>query len=451
MRFLAFVAPLWSFVKAASEYDFDAFVAKYGKTYSSAEERHMRELVFYNNVKKIDEINSKNLTYKLQVNSFADMPQEEFSSKMLGLMTRSMFEAAPRKNYLGRHVYSGAPLPESIDWTGLGAVTAVKNQGHCGSCYAFSTTGALEGRYEIASGKLVSLSEQQIVDCSEKEGNQGCNGGFMDFGFEYVHEEGICSSDDYAYHGKEESCHEKKCTPLIQPNTVSGFKDVHEKDSQALMEALSEGPVSVAIEADEMSFQFYHSGVLNATCGAKLNHGVLAVGYGKSETGDRFWKVKNSWGPEWGDHGFILLSRDLEGPGECGILLGASFPVFNVTKPLTDGHVYYEKPPCAAGEEAVSLQGFEGYAFCSPRCADGNKCPKSGSAKGQCALQNNGTGEKFCALVCQAGDSCPSGATCVAVQAEVGICMYSTTHHFRSAAIAVVYQGDSRDIIFLAE
>ena len=202
-----------------------------------------------------------------------------------------------------------------------------------------------------------------------------------------------------------------------------------------------------------MSFQFYHSGVLNATCGAKLNHGVLAVGYGISETGDRFWKVKNSWGPEWGDHGFILLSRDLEGPGECGILLGASYPVFNnSTLSTTDAGDYYEKPPCSAGEEAVTLQGFEGYAFCSPKCGEGNKCPKSGNVKGQCALQNNETGEKLCALVCQAGDTCPSGATCVVVQEEVGLCMHSTSHHFRSAAIAVVYQGDSpRDIIILAE
>ena len=434
MRFLCALLTI-----VAAQPTFESFLQEYGKSYLTPEEYAYRKKVFESNLAGITAINAKQNKYKLSVNRFADMPQHEFSAKFLGLTPReTLLGAPPKKNYLGRKLASGDPVPESVDWTSLGAVTAVKNQGHCGSCYAFATTGALEGRYEIATGKLVSLSEQQIVDCSVKDGNQGCNGGLMDFGFEYVLEEGLCSEEDYQYEAKEDECHISTCTPTIPAHILSGYQDIQEQDPAALMEALAEGPVAVAIEADEMSFQFYHSGVLSAACGSKLNHGVLAVGYGSADDGTKFWKVKNSWGPEWGDRGFILLDRSMDGPGECGILLSASYPVFNVTlsgvvhaeaaletgSSLISGP--YEKPPCSSQERAVSLSGLEQYAFCSPACV-GMRCPAAGpgvSAKPQCALQDQTSGDKFCALLCQESTGCPKGGECVIIQDQIGLCMY---------------------------
>ena len=416
---------------SAASPTFEEFVALYDKVYSSSSEFLYRKSVYEYNVAAISSVNSRQSSYQLRVNKFADLAQSEFSSKFLGLAPReSLLAALPRKSYLGRFESTGKPVPESVDWTSLGAVTAVKNQGHCGSCYAFATTGALEGRLEIVTGKLLPLSEQQIVDCSEKEGNQGCNGGLMDFGFEYVMEDGLCSESDYAYSGKEGKCSACK-NPAIPPHKLAGYKDVHEKDPVALMEALSEGPVAVAIEADEMSFQFYHSGILTAECGAKLDHGVLAVGYGEKE-GVKFWKVKNSWGPEWGVDGFILLGRDSSiknetSAGECGILLGASFPIFNSLLHETTAD-QYEKPPCASSERAVQLEEFPGLGFCAPPCSASGTCPSPAAgvhAAPQCALQQQGSNEKFCALICRPKSAgCQSGAQCIQVQQGVGVCMF---------------------------
>lgn len=309
---------------------FDDFVSQYNRSYSG-EPYSTRKAIFEENVRRINEVNSKNLPYRLDINEFADISKAEFRQSKFGMKKPRPdgFLGAVRKSpsYLGRHQYSGASVPEAVDWSSLGAVTPVKDQQMCGSCYAFSATGALEGRIEIARGQLLSLSEQQIVDCSQESGNNGCNGGLMDFVFQYVTDHGICSESDYPYSAtEEETCKAQGCLPIVAPGEVTGFYDVHPEDTEALKEALAEGPVAVAIEADETAFQFYKSGVLSAQCGANLDHGVLAVGYGTTSKGEEFWKVKNSWGEGWGDHGYIYLSRSIDGPGECGILLQASYP-----------------------------------------------------------------------------------------------------------------------------
>ena len=315
----------------AEEMSFEEFLIKYGKEYSS-DEYDMRRDIFEKNVEIINRHNSEGNSYTLAINEFADVSREEFRSSKFGISRPSAreFLGSSKKpsSYLGRHEYSGAPVPDSVDWTTLGAVTAVKDQQMCGSCYSFSATGAIEGRLEVATGKLISLSEQQIVDCSDEEGNQGCNGGLMDFVFQYVSDNGLCSEDDYPYTAEQnETCQANLCKPAVPAHEISGYIDVHPKDTLALMEALAQGPVSVAIEADEQIFQFYKSGVLSGKCGDNLDHGVLAVGYGTDATGAAFWKVKNSWGEGWGDHGYIYLSRDIKDDGECGILLQASYPL----------------------------------------------------------------------------------------------------------------------------
>jgi C1A family cysteine protease len=316
---------------------FDEFVAEYNRVYSADDYEH-RKKIYEKNVEAINTINREDRPFTLGINEFADVSNEEFRTSHFGVVhpkKRGFLESENKpSSYLGHHAYSGSPLPDSVDWTELGAVTNVKDQGQCGSCYAFSATGALEGRYEVKSGKLVSFSEQQIVDCSSESGNQGCDGGLMDFVFQYVSDAGICTEEGYPYDASvHDRCESTSCTPALTPGQVKGYIDVHPQDESALKEALSEGPVAVAIEADETIFQFYTGGVLTGKCGADLDHGVLAVGYGTdAKSGEEYWKVKNSWGSGWGDNGYIYLTRRAKGPGECGILLQASYPVFAKTE-----------------------------------------------------------------------------------------------------------------------
>merc|ERR1719188_32493 len=177
--------------------------------------------------------------------------------------------------YLGQHKVRNVSLPASVDWTTKGAVTSVKNQGQCGSCWAFSSTGSLEGAWEIATGKQVVLSEQQFVDCDKVD--QGCNGGLMDNAFKYAEQNALCTEESYSYKGRAGTCRATSCTVGIPKGGVTGYKDVAKDDKNALMEAVAQQPVSIAIEADLPTFQLYKSGVLGGICGAKLDHGVLAV------------------------------------------------------------------------------------------------------------------------------------------------------------------------------
>ncbi len=214
--------------------------------------------------------------------------------------------------------------PASMDWRTQGAVTPVKNQGQCGSCWAFSTTGSLEGCHAIKTGNLVSLSEQNLVDCDTVDG--GCNGGLMDNAFAFIQREGgVDTEASYPYEGYGDTC--RYSTSNIGA-TDSGFVDVARNSESALVEALSGRPVSIAIEADTMVFQQYAGGVLDSTsCGTQLDHGVLAVGYGTDPSGGDYYIVKNSWGASWGESGYLRISRkNASNGGICGINKSASYP-----------------------------------------------------------------------------------------------------------------------------
>merc|ERR1712087_1096434 len=228
----------------------------------------------------------------------------------------------------------GMDVPTAIDWTDNNGnyVTPVKNQGQCGSCWSFSTTGAIESRTAIANKQtgndIVTLSEQELVDCSGSYGNQGCNGGLMDDAFKYIQKaQGLCSEQENPYTAKDGTCVASSCGTRY--DAISSYSDVTPDSFASMEEAVAQGPVSIAIEANQLAFQFYSSGVFTGNCGTQLDHGVLAVGYGVDGS-QKYWKVKNSWGASWGMNGYILICKECQkngDKGECGILMQPSFPI----------------------------------------------------------------------------------------------------------------------------
>ena len=300
---------------------FSEFIKSYNKEYSDTE-LVTRFSVFKNNLQKIEDHNSEGHSWKMGINQFADLTADEFKIKHTGF--NKPLPVLRKSNIAFEDLILSTDLPAELDWVDKNAVTAVKDQGQCGSCWSFSTTGSVEGAYALSSGKLVSLSEQQLVDCSSSYGNQGCNGGLMTAGFEYLEDHGLCSEDDYKYTASVGTC--KTCTPVTK---VNSYVNIPAKNETLLQQALLLGPVSVAVEADQLSWQLYSSGVVTFDCSTNLDHGVTLVAYGSSN-GQDFWKVKNSWGAGWGEQGYVRLARNSkQSGGMCGITLMASYPVID--------------------------------------------------------------------------------------------------------------------------
>lgn len=287
------------------------------KLYTSQKEDEVRFQIYKSNVIRIQDHNEKaktgEFTFVLGINQFADLTQDEFKSMYVGTNVE--------KTKTNVKTLSTESLPASVDWRNS-AVSPVKNQGQCGSCWAFSTVGALEGLHAINSGSLVQFSEQQLVDCSTSFGNEGCNGGLMDFAFQYVEKNGIETESDYPYKGSDGKCAVSGSKTSWK---INGFVDVPQNVSAQLKAAVAQQPVSVAIEADGFWFQFYFGGIFSSSCGTNLDHGVLVVGYG-TESGKNYWTVKNSWGGSWGEKGYIRIADNGDGPGLCGIQMCASYP-----------------------------------------------------------------------------------------------------------------------------
>jgi len=301
---------------------FNNWKALHGKEYKSIDEEEARFEVFMANHAKIEAHNANpEATYTQGHNEFSDMTVEEFKSQMTG------FRATVGHKSLADSVHEETvAAPTSKDWRKAGVVTRVKNQGQCGSCWAFSTTGSTESANLIKNGGSAAdaaneLSEQQLVDCSKK--NNGCNGGLMDYGFAYLKslgDDGDDTEGSYPYQGRNGRCSAANGTP--SHIKVTGYTDVAPTE-EALRNAVGTvGPVSIAIEADQRAFQFYTSGVLTSGCGQRLDHGVLLVGYGSEDNSD-YWIVKNSWGETWGEQGYIRIAQ---GKNLCGISNQASYP-----------------------------------------------------------------------------------------------------------------------------
>jgi len=309
------------------EKEFKSWMAEHEVSFDQ-EELDTRLQVFADNHDYIHEINSQNRTYTLGHNEYSAMTLDEFHEQMkLGKYAsfqnyekfRTGIQGSiPRKSFRGDVEASG-----EIDWVSKGAVTPVKNQGQCGSCWSFSTTGALEGAYYLKNGKLVSFSEQNLVDCDRTDG--GCHGGLMDNAFDWIKSNGgLCTEEEYPYTARK-SFQCKSCS-IVEGSAIKSHTDVPKNSDSAMMSALSQQPVSIAIEADQKDFQLYSSGVFTAPCGTTLDHGVLAVGYG-TESGEDYYKVKNSWGETWGEKGYIKLARGVsQRGGQCGMLMSASYP-----------------------------------------------------------------------------------------------------------------------------
>lgn len=306
---------------------FQQFQARFQKRYDSFIEMEKRFEIFKDNLHAIEMHNSvMSNNYTLAINQFSDLTNDEF----ITLNRRGL-----QYNSLGLYqcqTYSPftKSLPDAIDWRKKNAVTRVKDQGQCGSCWTFSATGAIEGAWSIATGELMDLSEQELVDCAVgfQYGSHGCNGGQMDGAFKFVIENGQCSWVDYPYVSgntkKSGDC--MSCTSQVQ---LSDCYDVEPNNQLALKNAVFEQPVSIAIEADTFTFQSYSSGILDSIqCGTNLDHGVLIVGYG-NDHGKLYWLVKNSWGESWGEDGYIRIARSesTNDPGICGIAMQPSFPV----------------------------------------------------------------------------------------------------------------------------
>jgi cathepsin L len=311
-----------SFTEEQYQDAFTQWMSDFNRVYASHEFFH-RYNAFKGNMDYVEKWNAQNTGTVLGLNNMADLTNEEYRKIYLGTWTDSSDEY----KQVHTQVEPITPLADTVDWRTKGVVTPIKDQGQCGSCWSFSSTGAIEGIVAIKTGKLTSDSEQNLMDCSTSYGNQGCNGGLMTSAFKYVAaNKGIDTEASYPYTAKSGTCHYS--TSNIG-GVISNYKTVASGSESGLVTAINSQPVSVAIDASHNSFQLYKSGIYYepACSSSRLDHGVLAVGYGSTgATNGDYYIVKNSWGTSWGTAGYIQMARNRS--NNCGIATQAAYPVY---------------------------------------------------------------------------------------------------------------------------
>ncbi|TMW87257.1 hypothetical protein EJD97_020201 [Solanum chilense] len=300
------------------------WMVHHGRVYKDDIEKEHRFKIFKKNVEFIESFN-KNGTqrYKLAINKYADLTTEEFTTSFMGLDTSLLSQQESTATTTSFKYDSVTEVPNSMDWRKKGSVTGVKDQGGCGCCWAFSAAAAIEGAYQIANNELISLSEQQLLDCSTQ--NKGCEGGLMTVAYDFLLQNnggGITTETNYPYEEAQNVCKTEQPAAV----TISGY-EVVPSDESSLLKAVVNQPISVGIAAND-EFHMYGSGIYDGSCNSRLNHAVTVIGYGTSEEdGTKYWIVKNSWGSGWGEEGYMRIARDVgvDG-GHCGIAKVASFP-----------------------------------------------------------------------------------------------------------------------------
>ncbi|TKW09481.1 hypothetical protein SEVIR_6G104100v4 [Setaria viridis] len=301
----------------------EQWMAQYSRVYKDAAEKARRFEVFKANVKFIESFNAAgNRKFWLGVNQFADLTNDEFRATK----TNKGFKPSPMKVPTGFRYENVSidALPATIDWRTKGAVTPIKDQGQCGCCWAFSAVAATEGIVKLSTGKLISLSEQELVDCDVHGEDQGCEGGLMDDAFKFIIKNGgLTTESGYPYTAADGKCKSGSNSAA----TIKSYEDVPANNEAALMKAVANQPVSVAVDGGDMTFQFYSGGVMTGSCGTDLDHGIAAIGYGKASDGTNYWLMKNSWGTTWGENGYLRMEKDISDKrGMCGLAMEPSYP-----------------------------------------------------------------------------------------------------------------------------
>ncbi|KAK1698115.1 hypothetical protein QYE76_014812 [Lolium multiflorum] len=351
---------------------FNSWCAEHGKSYATPGERAARLAAFADNAAFVDAHNNGNgnaaPSYTLALNAFADLTHAEFRAARLGgLVVGPRLVGGERPPASSDGAFEGAvgaAVPDALDWRQSGAVTGVKDQGSCGACWSFSATGAMEGINKIKTGSLVSLSEQELVDC-DRSYNSGCGGGLMDYAYKFVVKNGgIDTEEDYPFRQADGTCNKNKLKRHVV--TIDGYKDVPANKEDSLLQAVAQQPISVGICGSAQAFQLYSQGIFDGPCPTSLDHAVLIVGYG-SEGGKDYWIVKNSWGERWGMKGYMYMHRNTgTSSGMCGINMMASYPT--KTSP---------NPPPSPGPGPTKCSVFTS-------CPEGSTCCCSWRALGLC-------------------------------------------------------------------